>query len=347
MGPGYIAHPAFGHWDLVHACLDLVRFSPELVRDQLRNLFETAGPDGMLPGLSYGPGKRRPDFWANHKLSHPPLWPQAAEEYFRVARDLEFLKECFEFGRRNLAWWEAHRRVAGGGFYYRDILDRTWESGIDDGLRFKTPAERPFACVDATSHLYGYYEMMEKWAGRLELDAAAYREKRVGLAEFIQSEFWDERAGFFHDVGRPGRPKTFEGFLPMAFGAASEAQSIRLHEHLMNESEFYAFHPIPTVALNEPDWSFDMWRGPAWNSRTFWILRGSHRYGHRKEVGEIGLRTLDRTLEHFRASGTIHEFYNSRSIDQSVLVRKGNPAGPCREYLGHNPLNAFFYLVTE
>jgi hypothetical protein len=53
-------------------------------------------------------------------------------------------------------------------------------------------------------------------------------------------------------------------------------------------------------------------------------------------------RALDRTAAEFVRTGTVFEFYHSLGGHAEEVVRKPNRAqvGPCRDYLGHNPLHA-------
>jgi len=352
LGKGYVGNPAFGHWDLVHACLDALAYDPGYVRTQFENYLLQITSGGMLPGVMYGPRDKNLNnniFCSQPECSHPPVWPFAVDEYVEIFRDHEFLETAFEFGRRNLAWWASNRRMPEGGYYYRDIIDQKWESGVDAGVRFINPAHPPYACIDATSHLYGFLEVMETWAKRLGENYLPFEKERESLRIIIQKDLWDEKTGFFYDLpmarGQAQKIKSFEGFWPLVVKAATADQANQMAEHLLNPEEFFSFHPIPAVALNEPSYAYDMWRGPAWNSMTYWIIRGLFRYGHNELAIKIGTLALDRSLEHFNKAGTVYEFYNSKSLDQTCLKRKGKDSGPCRDYLGHNPLNALYWLL--
>lgn len=348
-GKGYIGNPAFGHWDLIHACLDALVYDTGYVRTQFENYFLQMKPDGMLPGVIYGPRDKalsKGVFSSQDNCSHPPVWPHAVDEYVKISGDHEFLKTAFEFGKKNLAWWQSNRRIPEGGYYYRDIIDQKWESGVDAGARFMNPIHPPYACIDATSHLYGFLEIMEAWAEKSGENPVPFQKEREDLKIIIQRDLWDEKTKFFYDLpmarGQAQKIKSFEGFWPLVVKAATTDQANQLVEHLLNPEEFFSFHPVPTVALNEPFYTNDMWQGPAWNSMTYWIMRGMFNYGYKEPAVKIGTLALDRSLEHFNKAGTVYEFYNSRSLDQSCLKRKGKDIGPCKDYLGHNPLNALY-----
>jgi len=355
VGKGYIHNPAFGHWDLVHACLDALWLDPAHVKRQIENYFNQETSDGMLPGVVFGPkaeggGLGTGEFNPTLECSHPPVWTFLVDDYFARTGDKDFLFWAFRFGRRNLDWWAKERPAMEGGYYYFDITDRKWESGVDESVRFDDTDELPHACVDASSHIFALVSFMQKWAGQVGEYAPELDRERHSLAVFIREELWDEESGFFYDLWavREGKKiKTFDGFWPMVCGAAAGEQVKRLAGHLTDEKEFFTYHPVPTIARDEPSYSFDMWRGPAWNSMTYWICRGFASCGFEKEAKRVAQRALDRSLERFRETGTVFEFYNSDSADVSALKRKGKDAGPCREYLGHNPLISLFMLVES
>ena len=78
IGPGYHA-PAFGHWDIVHATLDLVPTLPRHAERQILNNLANQEPDGLVPGVIWVERPNRPDEgpgWST-KAGHPPLWPIA------------------------------------------------------------------------------------------------------------------------------------------------------------------------------------------------------------------------------------------------------------------------------
>jgi len=339
----------------VHACLDALWLDPAHVKRQIENYFNQETSDGMLPGVVFGPkaeggGLGTGEFNPTLECSHPPVWTFLVDDYFARTGDKDFLFWAFRFGRRNLDWWAKERPAMEGGYYYFDITDRKWESGVDESVRFDDTDELPHACVDASSHIFALVSFMQKWAGQVGEYAPELDRERHSLAVFSREELWDEASGFFSDLWavREGKKiKTFDGFWPMVCGAAAGEQVKRLAGHLTDEKEFFTYHPVPTIARDEPSYSFDMWRGPAWNSMTYWICRGFASCGFEKEAKRVAQRALDRSLERFRETGTVFEFYNSDSADVSALKRKGKDAGPCREYLGHNPLISLFMLVES
>jgi hypothetical protein len=85
-----------------------------------------------------------------------------------------------------------------------------------------------------------------------------------------------------------------------------------------------------------------MWRGPAWNSMTYWAARGCLRYGRRDAASRLLERALDASAAQFERTGTIWEFYDALGGQPELVQRKPHTPfnAPCRDYLGHNPLIA-------
>ncbi|HYD84231.1 MAG TPA: trehalase family glycosidase, partial [Opitutus sp.] len=242
------------------------------------------------------------------------------------------------------------RALPNGGFYYLDQVEDTWESGMDEGVRYHPRPAKLSAAVDACAHVYMLYDHAERWSRRLGLPAEAWKRKADALRDFIRTELWDEQTSFFYDhwtVREPGqRSLAFEGMWPVVVGAATAAQARRvIDEHLLNPKEFFTPHPLATVAASDPRFELRMWRGPAWNCMTYWAARGCLRYGNAEGARRLLEAALDATAVQFERTGAIWEFYHPLLGDQRELKRK--PTGrnePCRDYLGHNPLFAMVDL---
>jgi neutral trehalase len=220
--------------------------------------------------------------------------------------------------------------------------------------------------VDATSHVYAIYEVAAGWSERVDADpapavvgapttaGAPFREKARVLRDFIQNELFDEETGFFYDrwaiEDASMRRMAFEGMWPLVVGAATPSQARRvIDENLLNPARFFSAHPIATVGVEDPRFELRMWRGPTWNSMTYWAARGCVRYGHEGAACQLLERALDATTAQFERTGTVWEFYHPHGGQPEDLQRKPQTPfnSPCRDYLGHNPLIAMAYLYEE
>jgi putative isomerase len=357
IGPGYCYGPAFGHWDLIHQVLDVLPDEPDYARQQLLNTLAVQTDSGQLPGTVWMPRAGDPTRSAakwSLAVTHPPVWPIAVQNYVLLFGDDGLVARVYEALIRQIHWFETHRKASPQGFYYSDILTFNWESGIDEGIRFQDVQPGPFACVDATSHLYALYVVAEEWSARLGTVAGIYAPRAEGLKTFIQERLFSHETGFFHDiwsVDRPERrPLALEGMWPLVVGAATESQAQRvIDENLLNPDKFFTPHPVSTVGVNDPDFELRMWRGPVWNSMTFWAARGCLRYGRADAARILVEQALDHVARQFDRTGTVWEFYHPWGDSPETLLRKPHTPynTPCRDYLGHNPLIAMARIYDE
>ena len=350
IGPGYCYGPAFGHWDIVHAILDAIPFAREHARQQIANNLAAQQPDGFLPGSIWiREGAAR---WGV-EAGHPPVWPIAVQDFAdRYGPDI--LEETYEPLVRQIGWFERERKAEGTGFFYTDILNHSWESGVDEGIRFLDTQTGPFACIDATAHVYALYTYAGRWAQTLGRDPAEWDEKADTLNAFIQKELFSPETGFFHDIWSVGtmalRCLAFEGMWPVVVGAATPEQARRvIDEHLLNPGRFFTAHPIATVSVDDPRFELRMWRGPAWNSMTYWAARGCMNYGAHEAALALLERALDDTANQLARTGAIWEFYHPHAGSPEEVQRKPHTEfnAPCRDYPGHNPLIAMALLYDE
>ena len=108
-------------------------------------------------------------------------------------------------------------------------------------------------------------------------------------------------------------------------------------------------HPIPTVGIKDPRFELRMWRGPAWNSITYWVARGCLNYGRKDAVKTLLEKALDDSARQFEMTGTIWEFYHPFGGSPAELQRKPQRKRnmPCIDYLGHNPLIAMAVMYDK
>jgi len=359
IGPGYCYGPAFGHWDIVHAMLDQVDLAPAHVARQLRNNFANQQPDGYLPGSIWM--RREPLPWQsptefakrfNTNAGHPPVWPVAVDAYFARTQDEALLSKALAVAERQIGWFDRERRV-GPAYFYSDILNRRWESGADESVRFEDAPREAAIGFDATCHVYLLMDAAARWAQQLGAVDLGLRQRADALAAFVQRELFSPATNFFHDhwaMHDPARRRLcFEGFWPLVVGVATPAQAAALiDQHLLNPREFLTAHPLPSVALTDPAFELRMWRGPVWNSITYWVALGCTRYGRHDAALTLLERALDSSAAVFAHTNAIFEFYHPHAGDPLKCQRKPHTPHntPCRDYLGHNPLWAMARLYA-
>jgi putative isomerase len=357
LGPGYVYGNAFGHWDLVHEVIDVLPAYPRHALHQLLNDIKNQEPSGLLPGSIYmkgGPSKRDSVYWDKVKQGHPPLWPIAVQQYMDVTGDRSVMKVFYQPLIKQIKWFENNRRASGEGFFYNDILLKKWESGVDEGIRFDNAPQGKLACIDATSHVYMLYKVAAKWAEQLHINGAFYHKRELELQHFIQDSLYVKNDGMFYDSWAVTDPllrhEAFESMWPIVTGAATKQQADRYIDlYLLNPNVFLTPHPIATVGKSDPKFEPRMWRGPAWNSMSYWAAVGCLKYGRKDGAKLILEKALDDSAKQFARTGTIWEFYDAMGGDPENVKRKPNTKYnvPCKDYLGHNPLIAMAKLYDS
>jgi hypothetical protein len=383
-GRGYGYGPGTGHWDLVHEILDVMPAAPEHAREQLLNDVRLQLPSGFLPGLYWMREQSAADDPAIYDKAsarysptqgNPPVWVVAADDFLEQGKkttghyDKALAAEFLKTDVLQIGWFERERRAQPGGFLYLDIVTHKWESGVDEGVRFDglgPDGAKPSstACVDATAHVYSMYVMAAKWSKITGGSVRPWIDKAIELRAFMQAHLWSERDGFFYDSWvldrapdgpretwngtlAPGRAHAFEGMWPMVVGAATKEQASRvLNEWLMNPKRFFTPHPLATVAADDPKFSNRMWRGPVWNSMTYWAARGAVRYGFPAQAHRLLEPALDDSAAQYDRTGKLWEFYSPTDGHPEDLTRKPQTKRnePFPDYLGHNPMLAMARL---
>jgi len=251
-------------------------------------------------------------------------------------------------------WLVDQRQLPNGLFAW----EHPYESGIDNAPRFSNRDEsrlldtRHLAAPDFSSYVVLQLEALADFASRLgrTSEAAAHREQAAKLQSAIRDLLWHEEDGLFYDrdirTGEFVRSRTIASLLPLWAGAPSPGQAERLLQAILDPEAFGTLMPLPSVALDDPDFSRDMWRGPVWLNVAYGVLQGLKRHGFHAEAGGLAWRLCDAVYSVFEKERQIYEFYDPTAHDTRSLDRKkGNwwkaltlGTGPQREFVGWSGL---------
>lgn len=313
-------------WDSAFHALGWVWLDPDMAWDALLAMTDSAYPDGRL-AITVMPDQDYP-----REISQPPILAWAAWDMHRVAPNPERLGEAYAPLTGYVNWFQQARDRNGNGLleWWKDEDDtlchcgesgwdnspRFDERGLDDHIDLSCMIVRELQCLAEIADVLGKPE-----------DAAQWREREAKLRAAINAHMWDETTGFYYDLRPDGSRyalKTAAGFLPLWAGVASAAQAERLRQHFNDPAEFASALPVPTVAMNEPTYSDDMWRGPTWLNVNYFIFQGLRRYGFAAEAAHLRAASL-REVERWQAhDGSIHEFYDTEARRHPyALHRKG------------------------
>ncbi len=225
-------------------------------------------------------------------------------------------------------WLYTHRRLENGLFFWL----HPYESGVENSPRFSSRDEsrlddtRLLGAPDMSAYVVLHNEALAAMASALDRDPAPFHKRADALRRRIQEELWHDEDGLFYDrdsrTGAFVRSRTIASLLPLWAGAASPGQAKRVLDHVLDASGFNSPLPLPSVALDDPDFSLDMWRGPVWLNTAYGAVLGLKRYGFEREASQLAYRLCDRVYRVFSQERRFYEFYDPEEPNIDRLHRK-------------------------
>jgi glycogen debranching enzyme len=164
------------------------------------------------------------------------------------------------------------------------------------------------------------------------------------LSELINELLWDDTEGFYHNLTEDGsflRCKTPAGFWPMVASLADDYRSGRLVAHVINPSEFWRSHVIPSLSADHPQYSplGFYWRGSVWAPWLYHTIKGLEARGFGSLAHEASINHVENLVKVFKWTGTIWENY---SPDWPI---PGIPAKP--DFVGWSGLGPIALLIEN
>ncbi|UEM24556.1 hypothetical protein JL100_030530 (plasmid) [Skermanella mucosa] len=287
------------------------------------------------------------------RLTQPPLvaWSLARlAESVPEEQAMEWIEKAYGPLTAYHRWLHANRRLPNGLFAWK----HAYESGVENAPRFSTVDERrledigTWAAPDLCSYMVLHCEALAEMAARLGKDgeAASYADEARHLGAATDAYLWDEEHGLYFDRdtrdGRFIRSHTIASLLPLWAGVPDTARAGRLHSRILSPDAFNTLIPLPSVALDDPDFERDMWRGPVWINTAYAVVEGLRRYGFHETASDFAFRLCDGVYRTFDAHGHFYEFYDPTAHSIDALYRKrGNRwkrlvlgGGPVADFVG-------------
>lgn len=256
--------------------------------------------------------------------THPPMFAQALEAAWTTDHNERYLRRLLPNALAYHDWFERRRRSER---FPGLLLAQRWaDSGMDNSKRWGHQGSG----IYATQLEFGGWSMpmvtvdinvlsvLEKRSLANLLDvlgeterASRLREEADQRAARIKTMLWDpeqrfycdreEAQGYFVPVLSP------TGFYPMLLGDLDEACLDDLMETLFDPKRFWSAAPLPSLAMDDPDFNPDhsYWMGCTWISYNIMILRGLFR--HRPDAG---WKLLDRIIDMLLPEGIPNLFEN-------------------------------------
>jgi neutral trehalase len=138
---------------------------------------------------------------------------------------------------------------------------------------------------------------------------------------------WDDEAGFYCDRTMDGTPtgvRAVSGFLPLLLDDVPQDRVDRLVSQLRDPDAFWTSFPIPSVSVDDPKWSTDMWRGATWLNFDYLVMLGLVKAGYPDLAAALRSRWLHYVQHYYESYGVIFEFYDAKDeVPPVACDRKG------------------------
>ena len=241
-------------------------------------------------------------------------WP-ALNMYYLAGRDRDYLDALASTLERFDAYLWRVRDSDGDG------LLESWcvyDTGEDNAVRYgdapnycteDVPPEGctvvPMASMDFMSFSYACRDTLAA-ISRIRQDGkeAFWTEKAAAIASTIHDLLWDEARGACFDRDKHGKvlPQLIHNNLRcMYWGSFSQEMADRfVQEHLLNPGEFWTNLPLPSVAVNDPDFRNapeNNWSGQCEGLTYQRAILALERYGYEKLVTQLGQRFLQAVID--------------------------------------------------
>lgn len=265
-------------------------------------------------------------------LTQPPLMAWSVWELYVWSQDRAYLARAYPVLKDYNHWLYANRTLPGGLFFWKHAD----ESGLDNAPRFTAADTKPIikietlAAVDLSSYMVVDNESLAKMAEALGKpnEAALFQKQAAELKDLMNSKLYDPETGYYYDRDMAAdkllKIKTIASLLPLFAGIPDPARAQVLRDHVMNEKEFNSPFPLPSVALDDPTFEKDMWRGPVWINTAYMVILGLERYGFSVEAAELSFKVADGVFRNHQLTGDYFEFYDPTKDGIKELHREGN-----------------------
>jgi len=258
------------------------------------------------------------------------------------------LAEAFPRLEAYLTWNLSHRDRNGNGLLEWAIeanaKSRSGESGMDNCSRFDGAV-----ILDAPDFsAYQAHDMacLARIAEVLNLSeqAGLWRERSRAMSQAIQARLWNPAKQFYCDRDMDGSfipVRAVAGFMPLLLEDVPPQRVDALEGALLDPTAFGAVCPIPSVALDEPTWSTDMWRGASWINMNAMTILGLRRHGRDATARWLAERTVAFVREAYERYGVLFEFYDASGQRPPMACDRKGPVS------GHYDIRAKYEVIRD
>ena len=302
--PSKIGYVGLWQWDAYFMAIGLRHGDPGLAREQLRIALAHPSTSGQLPDVVHEDGilASSDDLppgdlenlraMASPSLAHtavpltkPPLTALAVA----LMGDQSVVDEFLATMLAAQEWWYRDSAPAGRPAYLHP-----YSSGLDDSPIFDH--EAILVSPDLSAYLVLADRLMAGWLRERGRDAEAERctaRADAELAALIES--WNGE--FFPSVAEAGDVVASEAIvslMPLLADGLPPHLVDGIVAAIEDPTRFATAHPLPTVAVRDPDFSETrMWRGPVWVNTNWLVAQGLRRQGLIDKAERLERATLE------------------------------------------------------
>ena len=316
-------------WDSVFHTFGINHIDPELSWSFLKAVLDRQRDDGMIPHMMCADGTAS-------RITQPPVLAWGIWENYRILQNPTHLIYALPKLERYLTWNLTHRDSNNNNLLEWHIevspLSRSGESGMDNSQRFDDAIRldavdfSTFQALDMT-----FTAKMAEVLGHTDR-AKIWRDRATVMSTQIHTQLWDPQHNFYCDRRMDGQfspIKAVSGFLPLLLQDIDIAHVKDLVQHLNNPETFDTVFPIPSVSVDTPGWSTDMWRGATWINMNYLVIDGLQQCGQIKQAARLRDKTSQFVQKYYQQHGVIFEFYDAKDIVPPIACdRKGQRLEP-------------------
>jgi neutral trehalase len=166
----------------------------------------------------------------------------------------------------------------------------------------------------------------------LDARSAIWQGRAQKTSRAVHALLWDKQVQFYTDGDMGGHlthVRAVSSFLPLLLADIPAEHAAALVGALADPGAFGSAFPIPSLSLDHPQWSTDMWRGATWINFNYLVCQALRERGYRREarrLAEITLAVVRREYERF---GVVFEFFDAAGcLAPPECERKGATRPP-------------------
>ncbi len=276
-----------------------------------------------------------------------PLFAWAEYNIFHKTANKKRIKEIMPILAKYMQWLEETFKQENG----------LYSVPLETVQMYNTPREKAAYLVDFNSALAVNSLYMSALGDILNDKELSFQYKRIyfTLKTRINSFMWNAETGFYHDIDENQEKlpqKTIAGFWPLLAEIPNDDKAELLAEHLMNPETFGADHPVPSLSLDDPDYSEKGMggRGSVFPALNFIVIKGLERYERWELARECAIRHIYYVLDGLAPEGNTKK----GALWEAYLPQKEGPAQwpenpdfPRKQYLFYTALSTITLMIEN